>query len=143
MAEETWVRVVIRTSSRIRATLKKVVADAGQTKVFARRKGTLTQEVFVAATWLWISTMDPEELAARVLPFVDAAQSSFLPENLDRDITERLKQGAEDLRSVADKLEAEGHPVIEKMRELGLSKDEALRLLAGGEQDKERKKGLR
>lgn len=72
-----WIKVNVRTSPRIRSKLKKVVAEVGQAPALAGHKGVLTQEAFIAATWLWMDTLDAEELAAHVAPFLATAEEAL------------------------------------------------------------------
>lgn len=111
MSKKKWVRVVTRTSTRVRATLKRLVADIGEAKVLAQREGVITQEVFIAASWLWMSKLDPEELATKISPFIDTAQAIFYREDMLQDPTKQNKDDV-DMESLLAETMRELHVVV-------------------------------
>lgn len=70
-------KVYVRTNRAIRGALKKVHNDVGVSPAFIDRKGVLSQEVFIAASWLWMTKLDPEELARNIAPFVAEAEAAI------------------------------------------------------------------
>ncbi len=97
----------VRTTDRIRSTLKRLVIDITEAPVFARRRRMLSEEVIVNASWLLMKDMDPEELAEKLAPYVAKVEEVFreaeadLPRNresMGREVNEAVaRQQAERL----------------------------------------------
>jgi hypothetical protein len=68
------VRINTRTSNAIDATLKKVHANVAFNSLLSSRR--LGQEVFIVATWLWMDTIDPAEIATGILPYISTVEAA-------------------------------------------------------------------
>lgn len=61
----------VRTNSRARLALRKVVAEMSDRPRLAFEGGRLTQEALISASWLWMEWIGPETLEAILAPHVD------------------------------------------------------------------------
>lgn len=77
MGSEHLIKLYVRTTERLRAELKRLVADVGAHQPFVSRRYVVTQETFLNAVWMMLRDEDPAELARRLAPYVARTESAM------------------------------------------------------------------
>lgn len=83
MANMGTVKLYVRTTSKIRAALKRVLLDLGESPPLSERGKLVSQETFVCATWLMFRDMEPAVLARQIAPYIDKAECLLLGRDVD------------------------------------------------------------